>query len=87
MHHPFAKLRLGPVDVGAIALGVDERVRPITTRLQALTTFSTRSPSRTGNDHEVQPRVWPPVTCAVSAIGPTRIVSPSLNRCSTRVGG
>jgi hypothetical protein len=28
----------------------------------------------------VQPRVLPPVTCAVSAIGPTRIVSPSLNR-------
>src|SRR6188508_2722346 len=54
---------------------------------QALTTFSTRSPSRTGNDHEVQPRVLPPVTCAVSAIGPTRIVSPSLNRWSTRGGG
>src|SRR5688572_23298759 len=36
----------------------------------ALTTFSTRSPSWTGNDHEVQPRVCPAVTCAVSAIGP-----------------
>ena len=53
----------------------------------ALTTFSTRSPSRTGNDHDVQPRVCPAVTCAVSAIGPTRIVSPSLNRWSTRGGG
>ena len=52
-----------------------------------LTTFSTRSPSRTGNDHEVQPRVWPAVMCAVSAIGPTRIVSPSLNRWSTRAAG
>ena len=56
-------------------------------QVQALTTFSTRSPSRTGNDHEVQPRVLPPVTCAVSAIGPTRIVSPSLNRWSTRAAG
>src|SRR5918996_6226248 len=46
----------------------------------ALTTFSTRSPSRTWNDHEVHPRVWPPVMCAVSASGPRRIVSPSLNR-------
>jgi hypothetical protein len=45
-----------------------------------LTTFSTRSPSRTGNDHDVQPRVCPAVTCAVSAIGPTPTVSPSLNR-------
>src|ERR1044072_8698253 len=52
-----------------------------------LTTFNTRSPSRTGNDHDVQPRVWPAVTCAVSAIGPRRIVSPSLNRWSTRAGG
>src|SRR5712691_4311944 len=52
-----------------------------------LTTLSTRSPSRTGNDHDVQPRVCPAVMCAVSAIGPTRIVSPSLNRWSTRGGG
>src|SRR5262245_16060034 len=52
-----------------------------------LTTFSTRPLSWTGNDHDVQPRVWPAVTCAVSAIGPTRIVSPSLNRWSTRGGG
>src|SRR4029078_1195973 len=51
-----------------------------------LTTVSTRSPARTGNDHDVQPRVWPAVTCAVSAIGPTRMVSPSLTRWSTRGG-
>src|SRR5262245_43442830 len=43
-----------------------------TPRSHALTTFSVRSPSRTGNDQEVHPRVWPAVTCAVSAIGPTR---------------
>src|SRR4051794_21537007 len=53
---------------------------PSTPRSHTLTTFSTRSPSRTRNDHDVQPRVWPPVTCVVSAVGPTRIVSPSLNR-------
>src|SRR4030095_8368019 len=58
-----------------------------TPRSHTLTTFSTRSPSRTGNDHDVQPRVWPAVTCAVSAIGPTRIVSPSLNLWSTRAAG
>ena len=63
------------------------RALPAPPRSHALTTFSMRSPSRTGNDHEVHPRVWPPVTCAVSAIGPTRIVSPSLNRWSTRGGG
>ena len=56
------------------------RAPSTTFKLHALTTFKTRSPSRTGNDHEVHPRVWPPVTCAVSAIGPIRIVSPSLNR-------
>src|SRR5512132_683474 len=32
-----------------------------------LTTFSTRSLSRTGNDHDVQPRVCPAVMWAVSA--------------------
>src|SRR5258705_8751915 len=52
-----------------------------------LTTFSTRSPSRTGNDHDVQPRVWPAVTYAGSAIGPTPIGCPSLNRWSTGAGG
>ena len=36
------------------------RIPPIATRLHALT----RSLSLTGNDHDVQPRVWPPVTCA-----------------------
>src|ERR671913_1608528 len=56
-------------------------------RSHALTTFSTRSPSRTWNDHEVHPRVWPPVMCAVSASGPRRIVSPSLNRWSTLMAG
>ena len=40
----------------------------------------------TGNDHDVQPRVGPPVTCAVIAIDPTRIVSPSLDLWSTRAG-
>jgi len=45
-----------------------------------LTTFSTRSPSRTGNDHDVQPRGWPAVTCAVSAIGPTRIAARAWGR-------
>src|SRR3954471_2634029 len=58
-----------------------------TLRSHALTTFNTRSPSRTANDQDVQPRVWPAVTCAVSAIGPTRIVSPSLNLWSTRAAG
>src|SRR5262245_60684531 len=53
----------------------------------ALTTFRMRSPSRTGNDHDVQPRVPPDVMWAVNVIGPTRIVSPSLNRWSTRAGG
>src|SRR6185295_17327008 len=57
---------------------------PSTPVSHTLTTFRTRSPSWTGNDHEVQPRVCPAVTCAVRAIGPTRIVSPSLNRWSTR---
>jgi hypothetical protein len=33
-----------------------------------LTTFRTRSPSRTRNDHDVQPRVCPAVRCAMSAI-------------------
>ena len=133
---PRRNSAVGVVDVGSVALGVDERVHwalgrvacdelpvpapcscmvghpdvggeapqhaeralevgplfgyripPITARSQALTTLSTWSLSRTGNDHEMQPRVWPPVTCAVSAIGPTRIVSPSLNRWSTRAGG
>src|SRR5262245_59219781 len=42
-------------------------------RLHALTTFNTRVPSRTGKDHEVQPREEPAVMCAVSAIGPTRM--------------
>ena len=40
--------------------------------------------SRMANDHEVQPRVWPPVTCAVSVTGPTRIVSPPSAQMSDR---
>src|SRR4030095_15268537 len=43
-------------------------------RSHALTTLSTRSPSRTWNDHEVHPRVWPPVMYAVLASGPSGIL-------------
>lgn len=39
-------------------------------RLQILTASSSRSPWRTGNENDVQPGVWPAVTCAVSSMDP-----------------
>jgi hypothetical protein len=41
--------------------------------LQMSTAGNSRSPSWTGIDQDVQPGVWPAVTCAASSIGPRRI--------------